>query len=62
VTTVAEILAAITAASEAVKATIGVLTQHAATLDAAAAAVLEHQKQIDAQGPALPPGPAPVKE
>jgi hypothetical protein len=60
--TFSEILAAITAASEATKAAIGVLQKHADTLDAAAAAVIEHQKQIDAQGPALPPGPVPVKE
>jgi hypothetical protein len=54
--TPAQILAAITAASEATKAAIALLQQHSITLDNAAAAVVAHQQQIDQQGPALPAG------
>lgn len=55
--TFTEILAALQAASEATKAVIGLLNQHVATLDAATAAVIAHQAEIDKQGPATPPGP-----
>lgn len=54
---ITEILALIKSLSDTTKTVIDGLQVHAAKLDAAYAAVQEHQKQIDAQGPALPPGP-----
>jgi hypothetical protein len=55
--TITEILALIKSLSDTTKTVVDSLTAHAAKLDAVYAAVAEHQKQIDAQGPALPAGP-----
>ena len=59
-------LAAITAASQALKSGVD-LTQaerdtHAKNLDDAFSALQDHIQQIKNEGPALPPGPLPVKE
>lgn len=54
---ITELLAAVKSASDAIKGAIDLLQQHAAKLDAQYEAVLAHQKLIDSQGPALPPGP-----
>lgn len=57
----AEILLTIKAAADAFKSgadlTAEVRKDHAEKLDAAFAAVVEHQKRIELEGPALPPGP-----